>query len=81
MKCFDNEKFAKHLYDATWQNHLKYRDVAKEAGVSPSTVCRIVAHHKSPDVDSLAKLLDWLNMEFEDYIKDEHPSDASGDKK
>jgi len=77
MISFDNEKLAKALYDAVWERRLQYRDVAEQAGVSASTVCRVVAHRKRPDVDSLARLLDWLGAEFKDFIKSD---EIEGDK-
>lgn len=66
---FDNEFFAKRLHDAAWEKRLHFRGVADQAGVSPSTVCRIVTHRKSPDADSLARLLNWLQADFKDFIK------------
>jgi transcriptional regulator with XRE-family HTH domain len=67
--AFDNELFAKKLYDALWEKRLHYRDVAEQVGISSATVCRIVTHRKRPDADSLAKLLDWLKADFKDFIK------------
>jgi transcriptional regulator with XRE-family HTH domain len=37
----------------------RWRDVATEAGVSPSTLTRI-GHGRRPDADGLARLLVWL---------------------
>jgi transcriptional regulator with XRE-family HTH domain len=45
-----------------------WRQVAKETGVSPSTLTRL-AQGKRPDVDSLAALLHWLHMPAEAFMR------------
>lgn len=53
---------------------IKWRDVATEAGVSPSTLSRI-GQDKRPDVDSLARLLLWLgDTNLAPYIRRDGPS-------
>ncbi len=76
MISFDNELLAKRLYDAVWEKRIQYRDIAEQAGVSASTVCRIVAHRKRPDVDSLARLLAWLGADFKEFVKITHIEDG-----
>lgn len=75
---FDNEKLAKRLYDAVWEKRLQYRDVAEQSGVSASTVCRIVIHRKRPDVDSLARLLDWLQADFSEFVRQSNGIEGEG---
>ncbi|WP_020474172.1 helix-turn-helix domain-containing protein [Zavarzinella formosa] len=74
MVSFDNEKLAKRVYGALWEKRLQYRDAAEQMGISTSTVCRIVTHRKRPDVDSLARILDWLGDDFKDFVKHDRPS-------
>lgn len=69
MISFNNDLFAKRVHDAAWEQRLHMRDVAAAAGISASTVCRIVTNRKSPDADSLARLLHWLGADFKDFIK------------
>jgi transcriptional regulator with XRE-family HTH domain len=68
---FDIELLASRLYLGAYARGMSHQDLAAEAGVSASTVCRIVRHRKRPDVDSLAKLLVWLGVPFEEFIKRE----------
>lgn len=48
---------------------LSWRGVAGETGVSPSTLSRMKEERK-PDADSLSRLLDWLGMPAEEFIRD-----------
>jgi len=78
---FDNELLAKKLYSAAWEKRLHYREMAKEIGISASTISRIVSDRKRPDVDSLARILKWLDADFADFIKEECPTfDETGAK-
>jgi len=47
---------------------LSWREVAREAGVSPSTLTRM-AQGKRPDVDGFAALLGWLGIRAEKFLK------------
>ena len=47
---------------------LSWRDVAREAGVSASTLTRM-AQGKRPDVDGFAALVDWLGMPADSFLK------------
>lgn len=40
--------------------HLRWRDVALEAGVSPSTFSRMGLTGAAPNADGLARMLVWL---------------------
>ncbi len=46
---------------------LSWRDLAKEAGVSPSTLTRM-AQGKRPDVDGFAALVRWLGVSADQYL-------------
>lgn len=41
--------------------HKRWRDIASESGVSPSTLTRI-GHGYRPDADGLVRLLVWLDV-------------------
>src|SRR6267154_410424 len=52
---------------------LSWRDVAKEAGVSPSTLTRM-AQGKRPDVDGFAALVAWLGIPADTFLQGSEPS-------
>lgn len=54
------------LYARMHTEKLSARDVAKQTGVSASTLTRI-KHGKRPDADGLATLLVWLGRGIEDF--------------
>ena len=47
---------------------LSWREVARQTGVSPSTLTRM-AQGKRPDVDGLAALVRWLDIPVEQFIR------------
>src|SRR5258708_16544362 len=47
---------------------LSWRDVSKEAGVSPSTLTRM-AQGKRPDVDGFAALIAWLGVPADQFLR------------
>ena len=47
---------------------MSWRDVAKEAGVSPSTLTRM-AQGKRPDVDGFAALVAWLGLSADHFLR------------
>ncbi len=54
--------------DATRRTRgLQWRQVAKEAGISASTLTRM-AQGKRPDVDGLAALVRWSGVDANDYL-------------
>ncbi len=55
---------------------LSWRELAKEAGISPSTLTRL-GQQKRPDVDSFAALIQWLGIPSDQFLR----SDASKAKK
>src|SRR5947209_1432090 len=48
---------------------LSWRELAKRARVSPSTLSRM-QQGKRPDVDTFAALLGWLNMPAENFLSE-----------
>ncbi len=54
---------------------LSWRDVAKEAGVSPSTLSRLT--HSAPDMATFAKLAAWLGADIRPFFAGSHGSRAS----
>lgn len=47
---------------------LSWRQLAKSAGVSPSTLTRM-GQGKRPDVDSFAGLISWLEVSAEKFLR------------
>ncbi len=68
-KSFDNEKFAQAVNAKLFRERNGQNEGARAIGVSNSTLCRVVSHRKNPDVASLVKILDWLGMPFEEFVK------------
>lgn len=68
MISFNNEAFAIAINLKAFEQRLSYRDVAKQAGTSPSTITRVTTQRKSPDANTLARLIKWLNQPFESFI-------------
>lgn len=52
----------------TERGQLSWRQVARQAGVGPSTLSRLAQGHR-PDVDSFAALVHWLGMPAEDFMR------------
>jgi len=50
--------------------NLSWRQLAKEAGVSPSTLSRLGNGYR-PDVDAFAKLVQWLKVPAEGFFAGE----------
>ncbi len=51
---------------------LSWRQMAKEAGVGPSTLSRM-AQGNRPDVDSFAALVHWLRLPAEEFMRHSEP--------
>src|SRR6185295_15221678 len=67
LGTFDAQGFYEAL-DATRQaRRLNWKNIAKESGVSASTLTRM-AQGKRPDVDSLAALVAWSGLEADKYV-------------
>ena len=65
---FDVTAFYSSLDKARETRSLTWKRVAKEAGVSASTLTRM-AQGKRPDVDSLAALVTWAGLSADDFVR------------
>jgi transcriptional regulator with XRE-family HTH domain len=57
---------------------MSWRTVAKEAGVSPSTLSRLGNGYR-PDVDAFAKLVQWLGVPAENFFAGQEIQGAQPD--
>jgi len=64
---FDVDSFYKALDNVRKNSNLTWKKVADKAGVSASTLTRM-AQGKRPDVDSMAALATWSNLNVDNYI-------------
>jgi transcriptional regulator with XRE-family HTH domain len=63
--------------DATRKSKgLSWRQLAQQAGVSPSTLTRM-AQGKRPDVDGFAALVGWLGLPADRFMQDENAGPTS----
>ncbi|MBE9064101.1 helix-turn-helix domain-containing protein [cf. Phormidesmis sp. LEGE 11477] len=65
---FDAEAFYTALDDQRRSKDMTWKQVAKEAEVSASTLTRM-AQGKRPDVDSMAALAAWSGLSTDAFIK------------
>ena len=52
---------------------ISWRQLAKEVGVSPSTLTRLANGHR-PDVDAFAALVHWLGVPAERFLCSDRPA-------
>lgn len=64
---FDAEAFYASLDSQRQSRGINWRQVAKESGVSASTLTRI-AQGRRPDVDSMAALLAWSGLDADSFV-------------
>lgn len=69
---FDAEGFYSALDAVRAENEMTWRDVAREARVSPSTLTRL-GQGRRPDVDSMARLISWAGLDTDDFIRGSRP--------
>lgn len=67
---FDAGAFYSALDAQRQVKELKWKDVAREADVSSSTLTRL-GQGRRPDVDSLAALCAWSGLNADDYLTGE----------
>lgn len=65
---FDSDRFYSALDAARAARDLSWRDVARESGVSASSLTRI-GQGKRPDVDSLTALCAWSGLDARDFME------------
>lgn len=70
---FDGATFHAALDSARTIRDISWREMARETGVSASTLSRMASGEHLPDVNSIAALLSWLGMEFEMFINTGRP--------
>lgn len=64
---FDSSAFYAALDRTRDERKLLWKDVAKQSGVSPSTLTRL-AQGRRPDVDSLAALVTWAGISADEFV-------------
>ncbi|MGI8727602.1 MAG: helix-turn-helix domain-containing protein [Solirubrobacterales bacterium] len=67
-KLFDSDAFYAALDGARRDRDLRWKDVAAEAEISASTLTRM-AQGRRPDVNSLAALCQWADLDANDYMR------------
>ncbi len=72
---FDSEALYAGLDAVRQSRKLTWRQVAKESGVSASTLTRI-AQGKRPDVDGFASLVRWSGLSGDQFLRRGDPSSA-----
>ena len=65
---FDASAFFSALDAQRAAHRLTWKDVAKQSGISASTLTRM-AQGRRPDVDSLAALTAWSGLNADDFIR------------
>ena len=65
---FDAEAFYLALDNQRQSKNITWKQVAKESGVSASTLTRM-AQGKRPDVDSMAALATWSGLSADTFIQ------------
>jgi transcriptional regulator with XRE-family HTH domain len=64
---FDAAAFYAALDSQRQSQRLNWKQVAREAGISASTLTRL-AQGRRPDVDSLAALLTWSGLKADQFV-------------
>ncbi len=67
-ESFDASAFFSALDAQRISRKLNWKEVAKESGVSASTLTRM-AQGRRPDVDSLAALVNWSGLDMNNFIR------------
>lgn len=67
---FDASAFYEALDAQRQSRRLTWKQVARESGVSASTLTRM-AQGKRPDIDGLAALAAWSGLNADDFIRSE----------
>jgi transcriptional regulator with XRE-family HTH domain len=68
---FDAEGFFAALDSVRIARSANWKQVATGAGISQSTLTRL-AQGKRPDVDSLAALLNWADLDANTFVRSGH---------
>lgn len=76
LATFDTEKLVTDLDTRRFALRYTWKDVAEEAGVSASTLTRMI-QGKDPDIHGLASLMVWLDEPYDAYLSIESPLDKT----
>lgn len=71
---FDRQHFSAAIQYRLLERNISGREAAKEIGISPSTISRLMSGELLPDIESFALVMKWLDMDanmFLDYIPSE----------
>ena len=74
-RLFDAEGFYAALDAVRQTQKIHWKDVAQRAGVSASTLTRM-AQGRRPDVDSLAALCQWGELDADEFMRSKPRDDA-----
>ena len=66
---FNNERFYDAINRRRVNENLSWRQLAGNLTISPSTFSRL-SQGKKPDVDTFIKVLAWLKLPAEDFVRD-----------
>jgi transcriptional regulator with XRE-family HTH domain len=64
----DFELVRKRLVQARKNQDLSLRDVANTTGISAATLSRFEGRKGNPDIETLSKLIDWLELDRGDVF-------------
>src|SRR5450432_3149892 len=67
LGSFDSDRFFDALEAVRLARKKNWKQVAHEAGISPSTLTRM-AQGKRPDIDSLAALAAWSDLNVDTFV-------------
>lgn len=70
---FDGYAFGAAVQAVISARGLSDREVARQAGVSPSTVWRTIRDGKTPDVEGFMRLADWARLSLDAFIVRRQP--------
>lgn len=75
---FDVEALYAALDSQRQSRRMTWKQVAKESGVSASTLTRM-AQGRRPDVDSMAALLVWSGLNADSFVKRDRSEQSESD--
>ncbi len=65
---FDSDAFASAIHAIIAARQLSDREVARQAGLSGSTITRTIRQGRSPDVEGFMRLCDWAGLSTDAFI-------------
>lgn len=73
MPRFDSAAFASAIHAVIAARQLSDREVARQAGLSGSTITRTIRQGRSPDVEGFMRLADWAGLSLDAFIVRHRP--------